>query len=260
MGNRRVMVAVLAVALAVFAGVATFVYVEGADERAEEKVDTVEAFVAGVDIPRNTTGDDAVARGMVVKQEVLRESVPPGAVATTDVLLGREAAGPIGKGQFIVDSSFVSAVEARPLTELLQEHETQAIAISVDATKGVGNLLQPGDRVNMIVFLGGTTQFMLQNVPVLQANGRLQGEVPATQAVAAADGAAAPTGMASAGGGILVLEVDALQAAQVVQASQTGTIYLTLVPPEYSPVATPVVTGENLFAPESPAPAPEGEQ
>ena len=76
MGNRRTVIAVAAVLLAAVAGISVYLYVSGADRRAEEKVQLVDALVAARDIPKGTSGASALADGSIVASKVLRGSVP----------------------------------------------------------------------------------------------------------------------------------------------------------------------------------------
>ena len=61
MGNRRTLLAAAAILLAAVAGLGVYFYTSGADNRAESKVQTVEAFVAVRDIPKGMTGAAALA-------------------------------------------------------------------------------------------------------------------------------------------------------------------------------------------------------
>ena len=95
MGNRRTLLAAAAILLAAAAGMGVYFYVSGADNRAESKVQTVEAFVAVRDIPKGTTGDSALAQGLIAPARTLRGSVPPSAVSDSSLLTGKVAAATI---------------------------------------------------------------------------------------------------------------------------------------------------------------------
>src|SRR5690606_37326059 len=110
-GNRRTLLAAAAILLAAVAGLGVYFYVSGADDRAENKVETVEAFVAVGDIPKGTTGASAIAQGLIAPARTLRCSVPPAAVTDASLLEGKVAASTIQARQFITDASFVAPSE-----------------------------------------------------------------------------------------------------------------------------------------------------
>ena len=73
MGNRRTLIAAAAIVLAIAAGAGVYMYVSGADSRAEAKVQLVDAYVASGDIPKGTTGDAALSDGLISPAHVLRK-------------------------------------------------------------------------------------------------------------------------------------------------------------------------------------------
>src|SRR5262245_63055737 len=88
-GNRRTLLAAAAILLAAAAGMGVYFYVSGADKRAEDKVQTVEAFVAVRDIPKGSSGSDAIANGSIAAMRVLRGPVPHAAVVDWSDQIGR---------------------------------------------------------------------------------------------------------------------------------------------------------------------------
>ena len=111
MGNRRTLLAAAGILVAVAAGMGVYFYVSGADKRAEDKVQTVEAFVAVRDIPKGPSGSQALADGSIAAARVLKGSVPAAAVVDTNDLSGKTAASTIQAQQYITDQSFVAAAE-----------------------------------------------------------------------------------------------------------------------------------------------------
>lgn len=254
--NRRTVIAAVAILLAVVAGVAAYMYLQGADERAQEKVDLVDAFVAGSDIPRNTTGQDAVANNWIVKKKVARASRPDTALASTaGSFLKQVAAVDIARGQFVVTNSFVDKTEATSALGDLAKG-MQAVTISIDDARGVAGFIQPGDHVNLLQYAklrkapdqqpdpsvpDNFTSFVLQNVRVL-AVGR-QTSVVAAPTPSSESAATTPVPQSS---GLITLEVSPVDAERVVMAAQ-GTMWLTLVPKGFKPeTVAPVIDVVNL--------------
>jgi len=251
--GRRVVIAGVAIAFALVAGVGANFYVSEADKRAQKNEDLVEAFVAGSDIPKGTTGQQAVGSGLIVKEQVRRANRPETALPDTSSIATQVASTDIPKGQYILTGGFVDQSKAAPgLADL--SSGMQAISIAIDDVRGVAGFVQPGDRVNILHYsklrtppnaaadantAQAQTSFLAQNIRVMAVGHQAVNSVPSTTA----PGAAAPAATSS---GLLTLEVNATDAEKIVMASQ-GTIYLSLVPKGFKPeIVAPVVDVVNL--------------
>lgn len=220
MGNRRTLLAAAAILLAAVAGLGVYFYVSGADDRAESKVETAQAFVAVRDIPKGTSGSAALAEGLVAPARTLRGSVPPAAVTDASFLQGKVAASTIQARQFITDASFVAPAEGGggTLAASIGAKDLVAVTINVDATRAVANQIAPGDRVDLI---DGDGAYMLRSVKVLS--------VGQETAATAAGGNGQPSA-AAASSGLITFEVTPDQALTIVNANRNGGLYLTLLP------------------------------
>ena len=222
MGHRRTLIAAAAVILAAVSGIGVYFYVSSADTRAQRNVSMVEAFVASGNIPKGTSGENAVQNGLITTARVLRGTVPPDAVTDTSTLKGRVAASTIGDKQFITAESFVSPSQASggSLAGAISDKGLVAVTVSVDAAHGVAYAIAPGDHVDLaIIDTNGNAAYILQGVPVL-AVGQ---QVPTN----GSSGAQQPTAQASASG-LITFEVSPPDALKVVSASKAGNLYLTL--------------------------------
>ena len=111
MGNRRTLIAAAAIVLAAAAGLGVYFYVVGADQRAEDKVRLVEAYVAMRGHPEGHVGRQALADGLITSTTCCAARCPPSAVTDSSLLGGKVAAATISARQFITDASFVSPAE-----------------------------------------------------------------------------------------------------------------------------------------------------
>lgn len=220
MGNRRTLLAAAAILLAAVAGLGVYFYVSGADNRAESKVQTVEAFVAVRDIPKGTTGDSAIAQGLIAPARALRGSVPPSAVTDAGLLQGKVATATIQARQFITDASFVPPAQGGggSLAAAIGSRDRVAVTISFDAARAVANQIAPGDRVDLIT---GDGEYLYRGVKILA--------IGQETAATAAGGNGQPSSTA-AGSGLVTFEVTPDEALAIVSASRQGGIYLTLQP------------------------------
>lgn len=223
MGNRRTLIAAGAAVLAAVAGLLVFVYVSGADKRAADKVDTVQAFVAVDDIPKGTTGDSALADGLIQAEEVLRGSVPPAAVTDSSLLGGKVAASTIQAKQYITDASFVAPAEGGggSLAAAIGDKSRVAVTVSVDAERGVASQIAPGDRVDIAVVNDGSAAYILSDVKVLSVG---------QETAASAAGRNGQPSVTAAGSGLITFELSPDDALAVVAANKSGSLYLTLKP------------------------------
>jgi len=222
--NRRTLLAAAAIVLAVAASMGVYLYVSGADKRAENKVQLVDAYVASQDIPKGTTGDTALADGLLTPSKVLKGSVPPSAVTDASELKGKVAASTISQQQFITSSSFVSPSEGGggSLAAAIGQKGLVAVTISVDPQRGVANQIAPGDRVDLIsVSQDNGASYILTDVKVLA--------VGSETAASAAGGNGQPSATA-AQSGLITFEVSPVDALRVVQENKAGTLYLALEP------------------------------
>jgi pilus assembly protein CpaB len=220
-GNRRTLIAAAAIVLAVAAGGGVYLYLSGADQRAEARVQLVDAFVAAQDIPKGTTGDTALSQGWITPAKVLRGSVPPAAVTDSGSLKGKVAAATIQSHQYITSASFVAPGEGGggSLAATISSKDMVAVTVSVDAERGVAGQIAPGDRVNIAVVQNGTSNYLLQAVKVLAVGTQTAANTNSGQAAAPA-----------ANSGLITFELSPDDALRVVNANKSGTLYLTLRP------------------------------
>jgi pilus assembly protein CpaB len=227
--------AAAAIVLALVAGIGVYLYASGADKRAEDKASFVSAYVANADIAKGTTGDELVQAGLVSQERVSKGSVPPGIVTNLNQLAGQVTAGPISTKQFLTTGSFVSAEDGTgsAFANSIKSQDLVAVTVTVDANRGVGNQIAPGDHVNIAARPPGPDgqnadfTYLLEHVKVLAVG---SSTVQPQNAVAA--GADTAVGAPPSNPGVLTFEVTQDQALQVINANSTGGIYLVLLPPD----------------------------
>lgn len=260
MGNRRVLILVIAVALAGLTAFLTFQYADSADERAFQDAELVEAFLVKKDIPKGFPGEKAIDEGYVGKESIPRKFFPAKGITNAQALRGQVALAPLSAGVPVVEGSFVEPRVAQESFAQRLEKGMQAVTLSISDVQGVARLIVPGDHVNLMlttdkptapgagaVAAAGEkeTQFVLQNVEVLAVGNStaLQpGEIAAQNADVAAGQAK------TVDSGLMTFAVPGIDAQRIVNASESGSIHLTLVPPDYTPAPVPPVNRGNLFS------------
>jgi pilus assembly protein CpaB len=246
--NRRLLILVVAVAVAAVTAWATFSYVSAADQRAFDGAQLVQVLTVKKDIPKGFPGEKALDEGYIAKDAIPRKFYPARAVVDPQTLRGKVALAPLAAGLPVVDGSFVDPRVAQESFAQRLDKGMQAVTLSVSDVQGVARLIVPGDRVNLMVTTpadkGKSTQMVVQGIEVLAVGDTTTLE-PGQQAPAQPEGQAgkAPTTQS----GLITFSVPALDAERLVQASEVGDIHLTLVPPDFTPAPVPPVNQGNLY-------------
>jgi pilus assembly protein CpaB len=248
--SRRVLIVLIAVALAGVSAFAAVNYLSSADSRALGNAEMVEVFLVKKDIAKGLPGEQALDEGYVVKDRIPRKFYPAKAVVNSQTLRGKVALAPIPAGLPVVDGAFVDPRVATVSFAQRIDQGMEAITISVSDTQGVARLVVPGDHVNMILTMPANpadansvqSQFVLKNIEVLAVGTAVQLQ-PGEEAAPAGEGAA-PV----ASSGLLTLSLPAQDTERVTLAQELGGIHLTLVPPDFAPASVPPVNRGNIFA------------
>ena len=130
---------------------------------------TTKVVQAAVDIPLGT----AITAQQLTLATVPVASAPLGAYSDPNQLVGQLTRQPIAKGDTLTTASFVTANTAQGnQVEKALKAGYRAISVRVDQDSGVGTLIQPGDRVDMVIGLliqeyvaGATPSQLPQAVP-----------------------------------------------------------------------------------------------
>lgn len=152
------------------------------------------------------------------------ETAPPNAFKRPEDIVGKRPVVAIGTGNPVLQRHFLSG---NPLIETLREDE-RAIAVKVNNLIGVGGFPQPGDRVDVLLYLRGDHQqaaesqslVVVRSVRVLAYGGELSGPEDAgkTEKVKSKEAATA------------VLAVSAEDAVRLTLAENAGILRLALRP------------------------------
>lgn len=227
-----------AVVIAVVAGLAaaglSYWYLHDAQSRAYHNATLVPAYVTAKPIPRGLDGQSAITGGYFSRESIPNQVRPASAVTDLSRLANLEAVAPVATGQVLVNGMFVSATQAASTFAQQIPSGEVAVAVAVDQIHGVANLVQPGDKVDIMLTLSGAENLFMQNVAVLAVG---QSSVP--------QGGSATTSSTSSG--LITFAVTPGDAVKIALAeSQNLGIYLALVPPGNPVVTTPSVTPDQL--------------
>ncbi len=245
MTSKRTVVVAVAVAVGVLASVLSYVFLNNAQQNAYHNAKLVPAYVITKPIPRTLSGADAVSGGYLQKQKVPAEFRPSSAVTNVSVIRDEAAGSNLPTGEVVVSGMFVSPQSISSVAAQTVPEGDVAISVSVDQVHGVAGLIQPGDKVDILVDLNGNQEtYLFQAVPVLAVGTTL---VPAPGTTTAAQ-----TTPATQSSNVITFAVTPAAAARIALANSdgggvTGGIYLALEAAGNTPTAPTTITGSNLI-------------
>lgn len=170
MERRRILV-VAAALVAALGAVLVFMYVRGADTRAEDQFQTTDVLVATQAIQSGETIEAAQSAGKITKKAVTNNSLLPDYQTDLTALAGKVALTTIYPGEQIIASKFGTSVA--PVSALQIPDDQIAISVNLTDPARVAGFVNPGSKV--AIFLNGTdaqkgtpyTQLLLPNVTVI---------------------------------------------------------------------------------------------
>lgn len=164
MSSRRTLILIGALVAGLLAAFMTSKYVGGIEDRAQGDVQLTSVVIARGGIGRGSNADEAIAAGAIDVGERRQVDVPADAILRPAEIKGMLAQIDLQPGTIITASMFSNDTVA-------QNGATAAIAegmtfqtISFDEVRGVAQLPQPGDYVNITLSgqcTPGTTDFVI---------------------------------------------------------------------------------------------------
>jgi len=144
----RIILLIIAIILGVVAVVAVVSYISSIRTSVEEEVEKVEVLVAAQNIPKETPVETIIAADAVTTEAIPRKYLADGVLTTLDNYEGYVTAAPINKGEQITSTKFVKPEQIG--LAFMIPGDMVAISIPVNEVIGVSNLINVGDKVNVI--------------------------------------------------------------------------------------------------------------
>jgi len=233
-GNRRTVILIVAVVVALVAAGAIYSYLNSVQDRAYNGAKLVKVYRVEKDIKKGLPGEQAIDQEYVKSGDIPQKYRPTTAVNDINTVRGKVALNDLSTGQIVVDGMFVEPRVAQVSFAQRIPPGQVAVTIQVDTVHGVAGLIVPGDQVNILASAPDGTRYLFQNVNVLAI-----GSTPAPQ-----PGETTASATPTVGSGLMTFAVPPLAAAKI---SIAGNVYLTLVPPGNQPIPVPPVNPGNLF-------------
>jgi pilus assembly protein CpaB len=212
----------------------------GGNEPGVDALNTT-VVVTTADVPLGTT----LTASLVTTQDVRNTDKPAGSYTLTSEVIGRTVTTQLTKGQ-LVDGNAFSTTTVNPDIARLLDPGLRAMSLEVSYISGVGTLIKPGDRVDVVVGISGAAFPVVTTDPTTDLVTPVTGinstsvkaivqnlEVVGTLLpyVPPAEGEAPPPGPSSAGavGTQLVILGVTAQQAEVLRFAQSPDTSITLI-------------------------------
>lgn len=165
--NRRRILLVAAAVVAALGAVLVFLYVRGAEDRAEDKFETVDVLVATQQIEAGESANDSYAAGKIDLKAVPRTQVINGATGDGEAFTDLTALTTIYPGEQLVADKFGGAADVQAETSLPIPKGNMAISVNLTDTARVAGFVNPGSEV--AVFLTGpdSARILLDRITVI---------------------------------------------------------------------------------------------
>lgn len=131
----------------------------GGDGGDREGINETTIVVAAQDIPLGTTITDA----LVATQKVKETEKPAGAFTLESEVIGQTVTTQITSGQIITATAWATTTVDPNIGRLLDPGR-RAMSVRVDQVSGVGTLIKPGDRIDLVIGITGADKFPVVTV------------------------------------------------------------------------------------------------
>lgn len=240
---RRKVLLIGAVLAAALGAALVFVYVQGADARAESQYDVVDVLRATAVIPAGESIETASQSGKLALQKVPRAQVMPDALTSIDPLSGQVALTTIYPGEQIITDKFGG--QAAAPTALQIPKGMLAVSVNLTDPARVAGFVNPGSEV--AIFLNGTdasskpfTRVLLDRVTVLGVGSTTPVSTTTTDTSGQQTTEQLPRTL-------MTLAVDQEDAQRVLFASGNGELAFGLLTKDSSIQPDPGVDADTLF-------------
>jgi pilus assembly protein CpaB len=170
MDRRKVLLLVAAIIAAV-GTMLVFLYVRGADSRADQRYDAVQVLRVVKPIAAGETVEAAQAAGKIESSSVSEKDLLPNALTGTEPVAGKIAVTAMYPGEQLISSKFGATGTSNGLA--IPKGKI-AISINLSDPSRVAGFVNPGDKVAIFMTSaggdkGGYTRLLLPNVQVIGA-------------------------------------------------------------------------------------------
>jgi pilus assembly protein CpaB len=238
MDRRKVLLLVAAV-IAALGTLLVFVYVRGADSRADQRYGAVTVLKAVKQIDPGETVAAAQAAGKFTTASVSKQDVLPDAINGLDPISSKVATVTVYPGEQIVTSKFGAAGAATTSALTIPKSEI-AISVNLGDPDRVAGFVNPGDKVAIFCSMTDQVRLLLPSVDVIGV-----GTTTSTpKTTTAADGTQSTETLPRA---LLTLGASQKDAQKIIYCSKNAEVTFGLLNTDSQVSLTKGTTAESLF-------------
>jgi pilus assembly protein CpaB len=250
--DRRKLLLVAAAMVAALGAVLVFLYVRGADMRAEAQYETQDVLKVVTTIEQGETIEDAAAAGKLALEAVPVNQVLPDALSSTSSVSGKVAVTRLFAGEQVIANKFGGAAEN---TALPIKKGDMAVSVNLTDPARVAGFVNPGSEV--AIFVTGTAvatagapegtsdvQFSRMLLPRVTVLGVGSTTPVTTTTTVAEDGAETVEQLPKT---LLTISLPKEDVERVLYASSNGELAFGLLTSDSTSTPGPGVTFANLF-------------
>ncbi len=247
--DRRKVLLLVAVLIAAIGTLLVFLYVRGADTRADQRYDAVQVLKVVKPITAGETIEAAQAAGKIESSSVSKKDLLPDALTGTETVAGQIATSNIYAGEQLVASKFGATGASSGLT--IPKGKI-AISINLSDPSRVAGFVNPGAKV--AIFLSGTLEGGDGATKVSKSFTRLL--LPSIEVIGAGTTTVVSTTTTNANGAqsteqlpktLLTLSVSQAEAEKILYASTHGELAFGLLNDDSQVAPSQGVDSLNLF-------------
>jgi pilus assembly protein CpaB len=164
--DRRKALLLVAAVIAAVGTLLVFLYVRGADTRADQRYDAVQVLRVVKPIAAGETVEAAQTAGKIESGSVSKKDLLPDALTGTEPIAGKIAVTNIYPGEQLIASKFGATGATNGLA--IPKGKI-AISINLSDPSRVAGFVNPGDKVAIFLTNGSFTRLLLPNIQVIGA-------------------------------------------------------------------------------------------
>ncbi len=147
--SRRTLILVGAIAVGALAALLILRYVSGIEDKANNDTRLVSVVLVNGDVKAGEKADALIADGRLALGERRSIDVPAATITRLDDLKSTVAAIDLSAGDIVTAGKFAGALGNSSSSSLQLAQGMTAVSASFESARGVSNLVQPGDYVNI---------------------------------------------------------------------------------------------------------------
>jgi pilus assembly protein CpaB len=235
--DRRKALLLVAAVIAAVGTLLVFLYVRGADTRADQRYDAVQVLRVVKPIAAGETVEAAQSAGKIESGSVSKKDLLPDALTGTESIAGKVATTNIYPGEQLTTSKFGATGATNGLA--IPKGKI-AISINLSDPSRVAGFVNPGDKVAIFLTQDDGSRLLLSNITVIGAGTTTVTTTTTTDASGAQSTEQLPKTL-------LTLAVSQQEAEKVLLAQKLGELAFALLNDESVVAPSQGATDTNLF-------------